>query len=135
MIIDLSLRVLGLIQPYFAAPCAAKNTFFGFPNWWKYLSSKQIDGQCVPTVNLSTNLDALWGIGLVVVEILLRLAGMLAVVYIIFAGYVFIRSAGSPDKVTAARGKIQSAVVGLIIVVIAIALVNFLGSKLGVPTT
>ncbi len=106
--------------------------FFGLPHWWKYLDSGQRDGygNCTPSFN-ATNLNDLWGIGLAVLEILLRIAGIAAVVYIVVAGFYYVSSAGDTNKAQAARTRIVNAVVGLVIVIIATASVNFIGNALG----
>ena len=53
-------------------------------------------------------------------------AALVAVILIIVAGYMFITSAGDPDKVDRAGKTMSGAIVGLIIVFIARILVEFI---------
>lgn len=107
-----------------------QNPFFGFPHWWKYVSKGEYDGlgHCVPKVNFP---GGIWGVALAMVDMLLYVAGIVAVVSIIIAGISYITAAGSADKITSARKRIVNSIVGLVIVVIASAIVSFIGSAIG----
>jgi hypothetical protein len=103
-------------------------TFFGIPHWWKYLKvQKDSLGQCTPTFSFPNDILA---VGLAIIDILLRLAGIAAVISIIIAGISYITAAGSTDKITAARKRIQNALIGLAIVLVASAVVSFIGNSL-----
>lgn len=106
------------------------SAFFGFPHWWKYISTGHTDplGKCVPTVNFPTGL---WAVGFAVIDMLLYLAGIVAVISIVIAGIQYIAATGSPDKTSAARKRIQNALIGLAIVVIAAPIVSYIGNKVG----
>lgn len=110
-------------------PTAKEQSFLGFPHWWQYLDGK-IDpvGKCTPAFNFPS--DA-WPVGLAIIDILLRFAGIAAVISIIIAGFGYMAAAGSADKITAARKRIINSVIGLVIVLIAAALVSFIGNSLG----
>jgi hypothetical protein len=66
----------------------------------------------------------IWLIALNVVEIILQLVGYIAVGFIIFGGYKYMISAGSPDGMVKARKTITNAVVGLLISIFSVAIVN-----------
>jgi hypothetical protein len=105
------------------------NSFFGFPHWWRYLDiQKDALGKCAPVVHMP---GGLWAIGLAVIDILLRLAGIAAVLSIIIAGISYIGAAGSSDKITAARKRIVNSLIGLAIVLAASGIVSFIGNRLG----
>lgn len=107
----------------------SNNSFFGFPTWWEYLNvEKDPLRKCVPVFNFPGDT---WAIGLAVIDILLRLAGIAAVISIIIAGIGYIMAAGSSDKVTAARKRIVNSLIGLAIVLVASAAVSFIGNSLG----
>ena len=115
-------------------PCdpnkTAQHAFFGFPHWWKYVTKGEYDGlgHCVPKVNFPSGI---WGIALAIVDMLLYVAGIVAIVSIIIAGISYVTAAGSADKITSARKRIINSIVGLVIVVIASAIVSFIGSAIG----
>lgn len=105
-------------------------SFFGFPHWWEYISTGQKDlfGKCTPVVNLP---QGAWAIAFAVVDMLLYLAGLVAVISIIIAGIQYIIATGSTDKNTSARKRIQNSLIGLAIVLIASSVVSFIGNKIG----
>jgi heme/copper-type cytochrome/quinol oxidase subunit 2 len=104
------------------------NPFFGFPHWWKYISTGQKEfGHCSPVIDFP---NGLWSIALAVVDMLLYLAGVVAVISIIVAGIMYINTRGNVEKATSARTRLVNSLVGLVIVVMAIAIVSFLGSKI-----
>lgn len=114
-------------------PCSnikgSGNDFFFFPHWWKYLGG-QYDalGVCAPHVNFPHDI---WLIGLAVLDILLRLAGFVAVVSIFIAGVELIRTEGNAEKATHARNRLINSLVGLGIVAAATAFVSMLGRVVG----
>jgi len=67
---------------------------------------------------------------LAVVDDLLRVAGVLAVGYVIYAGIKYITSQGSPDETAKAQSTLLNAIIGLSIALIAIASVSFIGNHL-----
>jgi hypothetical protein len=115
---------------YFAATgCTIKSGgFFGFPHWWEYLGT-QTDpiGKCVPAFNFPSDI---WAVALAVIDMLLRLGGIVAVFSIIIAGISYITAAGSADKITSARKRIVNSLLGLAIVLVASAAVSFIGNRL-----
>lgn len=109
-----------------------KGTFFGFLiPWYQYLP---VDGSC----NIDSNKFVVLGpnssiplILLAVVDDLLRIVGLLAVVFVMYAGVRFITSQGSPDESAKARTGIIYALGGLAASVIAVSFVSFIATSLG----
>lgn len=99
-------------------------SFFGFPKWYKYLDGTGTGVECNPVI---TSINDIWLIVLAIVELLIRIAAIAAVIYIVYNGIRFITARGNPDKISSARTGVIDAIVGLLIAVMAIALVNFLG--------
>lgn len=115
----------------FAAQCS-DSSFLGFLEpWYAYLPR---DAKCgidsTKFVVLGPN-SSIPLILLAVVDDLLRIAGLLAVVFIIYAGVRFITSQGSPDETAKARTGVIYALGGLAASLIAITFVTFLASTLG----
>lgn len=71
----------------------------------------------------TTNLTDLVGI---IINVILFIAGAVAVVMIIIGGIKYIISNGNDTMVTSAKHTIMYAVIGLIIVLLAFAIVNFI---------
>lgn len=106
-------------------PCPPSKTFFGLPAWYKYLPC-QLDGN--PKFR---QLSDVWLVGLGIIDILLRLAGVAAVIFVMYGGFRYITSQGEPEATNHARSIIIGAVVGLIVAILAIVIVSFVGSSLG----
>lgn len=103
------------------ADCERK--FLTFPSWYTYLQVNNTQ-QCAPKL---TGIDDIWLIALAVVEILLRVAVLAAIAFVVYAGIKFAASRGNSDKVQSARNTLIDALTGLIIAIIATALVAFIG--------
>jgi hypothetical protein len=105
------------------------NSFFGFPHWWKYLNvEKDPLGKCAPVFVFPHDI---WAVALAIIDILLRLAGIAAVISIIIAGIGYITAAGSADKITASRKRIVNSLLGLGVVLVAATIVSFIGNSIG----
>lgn len=117
-----------MAMPAHAATCTpgVKAAFFRpFPTWYQYLS---LDSNCrVQSFDLPGDLFA---VGLAVIEIVLRFAGVIAFGYVVFAGFKFVLSRGNPTETSKARQSIIDAVIGIAITTIASVLVAFIGSSL-----
>ncbi len=110
-------------------PGAGKYTFFGIPHWWQYLKG-ELDplNQCVPAFSFPGDLLA---VGLAVLDMMLRVAGLVAIVSIIAAGVGYITAAGTVEKTASARRRIYNSLIGLAVVAIASGFVAFIGNTLG----
>ena len=69
-------------------------------------------------------------IGLSAVDILLRLAALVAIGYIIYGGFQFITAQGEPEKVKHAQNTIFNSLIGLGIAIASIGAVAFVGKAL-----
>ncbi len=111
-------------------PKATANNFLGLPHWFEYLSGEEdAFGKCVPVFDINSP-NSLWGIALAGVDIMLRIAAMVAVGYIIYAGFQYMTSNGEPERAKNAKNTIVNALVGLVIAIVASALVSFIGNTI-----
>lgn len=121
--------MVSLLSQFAAGQCA-DNTLLGFLPWYHYLN---LNSQCGfdashPFVLLGGNSSILLVL-LAVVDDLFRAIGLLAVVFIIYAGFKFILSRGAPEETAKARTTALNALVGLGISMVAIAFVSFMGAR------
>jgi hypothetical protein len=118
------------ITTLFAATC--KPTFFGLVPWYQYLT---LDGSCnITNFHVLTTGGAASSIPLIllaIVDDLLRVAGIAAVFYVIFAGVKYVTSQGDPQQAASALGTLTNALIGLAIAIFAIVAVSYLGTVLG----
>lgn len=97
-------------------------TFLTFPAWYNGL----LDEDCsikAPTESGGI-VSFVMTIVLNVVETILRASAYASVIFIIYGGYKYMISAGSPDGMVGARKTIMNAVIGLIISLSAVAIIN-----------
>jgi hypothetical protein len=129
----------------FAAAGCSKPKLLGiFVPWYQYLKvSKDADtGDCgiqdfhllpgkqqTDTTGRTPNSDVPL-ILLAVVDDMVRLAGLIAVIFVIMGGVQYATSQGSPDATAKAQSTIVNALIGLAIAIVAVAFVTFLGNAL-----
>lgn len=124
------------------------STFFGLKTWYAYLPTtpqtdssnnivKRDNGDYV--CNIASSSSNLLGknsfvvlIVLAVVDDLLRVAGIVAVVFVIVGGFKFITAGGEPEQIASAKKSITYAIIGLVVALIAVVIVSFIGNQLGV---
>lgn len=120
----------------FAAACDV-NSFLGIPPWYKYLvdAGRMAVNQTTKACELVGTFEWRAGgdvvlIALGILDILLRVSGMVAVAFVIYGGIQYITSDGSPDKTKDAQQTIINALIGLVIALIATTAVAFIGRTL-----
>lgn len=73
--------------------------------------------------------EVLWKIGFNIIEILLRVGGLVAIGFIIYGGFMFATSQGDPEGAKKARNTITNALIGVVISLLASTIVMFVSSK------
>ena len=129
-----ALILTGAIFPTAAFACT-ENSFFGLDPWYAGLTCEQdangkevvsqsnfAEGQIVGTVGQIVG---------TVVKDLLFVAGWITVVMVIVGGVQYVLSAGDPGAVAKAKKTISGALTGLIISVLAYAIVTFIMTRIG----
>lgn len=112
----------------FATTHCDNNTFFFLPPWWKYLPAEKFgDGCSISSFSFPGDFLA---IGLAIIDMLLRVAGLVAIVSIIIAGVAYITAAGTVEKTASARRRIYNSLIGLAVVAVASGFVAFIGNTL-----
>lgn len=105
---------------------ANSSSFFGFPTWYKYLNPEIEDGGC----KLDTAFpEVIPRIAFAIFEIILRIAGFAAVLFIVYGGFQYLTSTGEPDKAKNARTTIINALIGLMITMLSTAIVNLIANN------
>jgi ABC-type Fe3+ transport system permease subunit len=106
--------------------------FLGFPTWYKYLSGVEtlngagMPNTCAPRL---LHLADVWLVVAALIEILLRIAGIAAIVFVIYGGIQYMTSRGEPDKTTQARQTILNALIGLCMAIGATILITFVAGR------
>lgn len=121
-----------LVGTTHAAPCQPGGSFLGLPTWYKYLEGQQVDDEATGASNCQPTLQGandIWKVVAAVLEMLLRVASLVAIGFVVYGGITYIVSQGSPDKTKEALKTIISALVGLVISIIAAAVVGFIAGR------
>lgn len=110
--------------------CIQGREFFGLRPWYYYLHA---DKNCdITNFNVlpggSEPSDILLVLA-VIIDDLLRISALLAIGFIVYGGIQYITSQGSPDQTAKAQSTIQNAIIGLVLSVLAIAIVSFLSNR------
>lgn len=111
----------------FAAATCDQQGISIIPSWYHYIDKSVEAGHCQLNFDFPSDLGL---VGLAVIEILLRLGAIVAVGYIIYAGFMYMTSQGEPDKAKNAQQMIMNAVIGLVIALLATGVVTFIGGQL-----
>lgn len=123
--------MLPALLSHFAAACTSNTTFLGLVPWYHYLQVGMQNGSCqVTNFQLLGSNGSLVLILMAIIDDLLRIAGLAAVLVIIYGGIKYITSGGSPDKTASAQSTVINSLIGLAIALIAIQFVSFLGNRL-----
>lgn len=119
---------------------AGNSSFLSFPHWYKYLygvtaatpGSDLRNGLgsagtiCSPSIQ---NINDVWLIAAAVIEILLRVAALVAVLMVIYGAITYTTSQGVPEKTSNAKDTITNALVGLAIAIMSAAIVSFIAGS------
>ena len=103
-----------------AQACGPNDTFLGIRAWHYYLPC---DGD---SVSQDISLDQVWLIALAVFESMLFIAGIVAVIFVIWGGVKYVTSQGRPEATSSALKTIINAIAGTVIAVSSTVLVRFL---------
>ncbi len=97
------------------------------PTWYKYLGDHDVGGKCTPIFNFPADIPRIL---LAIFEIVLYIGGIVAVVYVIYGGFLYLTTQGEPDRAANARTTILNAIVGLVISMLSVVIVNLIGRNI-----
>ena len=100
----------------------------------KYLAQKVcIGGQCVegPLPTGPGGINTVGDLVNRIVQFLIPLAAVILLLVFIWGGYDFMMSQGNPEKVKSAQAKLTTGIIGLVLLLMAYALVRLISSIFG----
>ena len=125
-----------------ASASACSKTFFGLKPWFAYLPATKFDANCqIKSFNLlpsegspsstkdNTSSDVL-PVAVAIVDNLVRIAALVAIVFVVIGGVKYVTSQGEPEGIKSAKDSIINALIGLVVAIIAAAVVSFIGNQL-----
>ena len=127
----LSHELFRLVAAQSANGACREPNFFGLVPWYHYLNVDQTCNIKDFTILPTSGTGDIPLILLAVVDDLLRLAGLIAVGFVIYGGIKYITSQGEPEKTANAQSTIINALIGLAVAIIAVSAVTYIGGRLG----
>ena len=134
---------LTLFADYAGDAACKKGDFLGLVPWWHYLPTGDFGGTTGTDngCNIRSFHFLTEGSGhpdlplvlLAVVDDLLRIAGVVAVAFVIYGAFQYVASQGNPEQTARAQSTIINALIGTAVAITAAVFVNFLGQTLGGP--
>jgi hypothetical protein len=128
--IALSVAVIPAQPSYAVNRCGVDtdSDFLLFPTWNRGLDCDTTGG--AEHVVVEDIPKFIWTVALNALDILLRIAGILAVVMLIVNGYQYLTSSGAPDKVAKAKTGLLRTIVGLALAVLASTIIYFVVDRI-----
>lgn len=119
--------MIGSLTQFAVDTCAEKGIQI-IPTWYHYIDrAKDATGKCGLNFDFPHDISLIL---LALVEILLRIGAIVAVVFVIYGGFIYLTSQGEPDKAKNAQQTITNAAIGLVIALLATGIVAFIGGQL-----
>lgn len=112
-----------------AARGCGDQSVFGIPPWHQFLQGSKDAATGACNLQFGGLMD-IWLVALGVLEILMRIGAYTAIVFVIWGGFSFITSQGSPERIAQARSTITNAIIGLIITIVAAQIVTFIARSI-----
>jgi hypothetical protein len=127
--------ILSAITQFAAGNDHCFHRFFGLVPWYEYLKER-IGSHCevkgfriLPSAtNKATDVPL---IAAAVVDDLLRIAGMVALAFVIVGAIRYIYSQGDPESTAQAQSTLVNALIGLAIALVGVAFLSFVANKVG----
>lgn len=106
--------------------------FMGINPWYIYLEDSAFEpGTCnIENFTLLGEGNDLGRVILAIADGLVKVAAIIAVAFVIVGGFQFLTSQGDPERAKHARTTVLNALIGLVIAIIAVAVVSFIGNQL-----
>ncbi|MGA2667156.1 MAG: hypothetical protein ABSE91_03700 [Patescibacteria group bacterium] len=90
------------------------------------ITSTQLNSLAIPSLTGTTN--GLIGVIATILTWVFLIAGILAVIYLIYGGILYITAGGDAEKATKGRVAIVNAIIGIIIIALAFLIVMFVNN-------
>lgn len=127
----------GLFATTVSAACDKRTVIRGIPAWYAYLDlNEDSDGRCKVELDdkpIEGSEQIKKAVPLVVIALvdgLLRIAGLVAFIFIVLSGFRFVFAQGDVNKEKEARSALFNAVIGMLIAMFAAFIVTFIGKRL-----
>lgn len=130
MVMSLGFTAAAMVPSSTASAAGCESRFLTFPAWYNgLLDESTCEVEFPNTADTADGLsNFIWRIVLNVIEMALQLVAYASAGFIIYGGFRYLTSSGSPDKTTAARKTIMNAVIGLVISFFSVVIVTLIAN-------
>lgn len=135
IIIALMLLASSLLSPLFLSSntfaedkpkASASDSFYGLPTWYRGLN---LDKEGIKS---KTDIPkVIWTIVANIIDAISRIAGIVAIGFIIWAGFQYMLAAGNSGQLAAAKNTLKNAIIGLCIAVLASTIISLVITSVG----
>lgn len=92
---------------------------------------REVNGVCLPerppgAINIETLSDLI----IRILNIALTVVGLVSVLFVVFGGFKYVTSGGDPEQIESAKGMIMNALIGLVIVLLALVIVRVVANAI-----
>lgn len=101
--------------------------FFGLPTWYRGLPC---ENGVIKLSGSDTLNSVVYTIALNIADAAVRIAGVVAVGFIIYGGYMYVLAQGDKSRLETAKKTLQTAIIGLVITVMSSALIGFIVARI-----
>lgn len=133
-IVSLSAIIVSLgPAPTTSAACSTSSKLLTLRPWYDGLEMEGDSCTIKSPTDDASRQKLVWTIALNIVEDLLQVAAYVSFGFIVYGGFIYMTSSGSPDKAAAGQKTLINALVGLVIAMSAVTLVSLVArSALGI---
>lgn len=108
------------------AGCDPGNPILGIPTWYQYLPCKNDTREFPKKADGGYDPQGIVLIAMAVVVMLMRVAAILAVIFVVVGGIKYTTSQGNPEGLNNAKNTIVFALIGLVLTILASGIVSFI---------
>jgi hypothetical protein len=137
-VVAIMILMFSLSATAFAAPTSsacgkdADDQFLSFPTWYRGLKrTVDTNGNCTINLDGADVGSTVFTITLNIIDIALRIIGIMAVGFVIWGGFQYIISRGEPERTKSGLTTIRNALIGMVISMAAAFVVSFIVARLG----
>jgi hypothetical protein len=105
-------------------------SFLGFPTWYRGLEVDPPNDCSIKNLKGEDPSGIVFTVALNIIDIVLRIIGIVAVGFVIWGGFQYIISRGEPERTKSGLTTVRNAIIGMTIAIIASVVVSFVVARL-----
>jgi hypothetical protein len=108
-----------------------KKAIFSFSLLVPFFASAQVTGGTVPNINLPLlGGGSFTGLAAYIINLGLGIAGILAILFLIYGGFRYITSAGNEEQAETAKKIILNSIIGIVVIILSYTIITVIANAL-----